>query len=126
MYGDYRYDIAKILHSFHGNYDLIKSSAFSLLVNDHGIDFKLFAGEYQNRVRQLLTMWIFSSYGEISQQVFLIEALLFLSMVSLHSDQPDQQVIMLAMGVELLERALEKLEIKDEYNNNDGRRGSEI
>ena len=101
VYGDMRYDLAKMRHSVSGKYDFVINDMFSIEV-DKKVEYEIFETnlhrEREEKFNQILKM----EYGkEIYRDVKTIESLLFLSMVPLHSDYPERQRYMLSRGIEL-------------------------
>lgn len=110
LHGDRRYDLAKLMHSIEGKYDLIVEDAFtsSIDVEERSIRYSF---DRQMRWRSRAAEWAFAQvYGEsISKDrkaLTVIEALLFLSMIPLHTERTSRQFVMLARGYELMEKAL--------------------
>ncbi|MBR1416474.1 MAG: hypothetical protein IJ572_01485 [Bacilli bacterium] len=107
IYGDYRYDLAKLRHCYHGNYDDIINDLFEVKEKD-GI-FKLLLYRDNN----------YKLYDEIMEKheinindIELIEGLLFISMVPLHSDYPKRQLAFFIQGIKCLNNQLDK---EDDY-----------
>ncbi|WP_205952048.1 capsular biosynthesis protein [Pantoea stewartii] len=98
IYGDIRYDLAKILHSAIGKYDYIISDRF--IVNDDGLTLKLTipdsSADLSDLVRKQFEKSAFS-YKEI----LAITTTLFLSMLPLHYDRPDRQSAFVATAINL-------------------------
>lgn len=102
IYGDVRYDIAKIAHSVIGLYDFIITGYFSYReIDPHHIEFEIFTNPtiekiqdfYKNSSMGGLTM------SEASTYPILVH--LFLSMLPLHNDNPARQKAMLANALRL-------------------------
>lgn len=101
IYGDRKYELAKLMHSIDGKYDYIIKDKFHLdgkkrfaykIDYDQGADieecfFKVFAEEMEADARAIK----------------LIESLLFFSMIPLHKESPSQQKVMLGTAVSLLD-----------------------
>lgn len=102
IYGDPRYEIAKLMHSIEGQYDLIIEDMFTVQVKDNRIEFKM-----PENTKSLYTIFkdVFNDLIADEIQLRLIEGLLFLSMLPLHSDKPNRQYAMLATGLRLLDKA---------------------
>lgn len=104
IYGDFRYEIAKLLHSVEGCYDFIIEDLFDVSVSETSINYQL---NKENRA-------IFKSFKHVFAKqldglwttLHLIEATLFLSMIPLHSDFENRQYAMLATGVKFMESVL--------------------
>lgn len=106
IYGDQRYELAKLFHSIDGKYDFIIKDLFDLSYDEEKvqIDFKI-----SDRVRDFDIYKVFlesfsSDIGNDIKKIELIEALLFLSMIPLHSESVNQQIVMLATGISILNR----------------------
>jgi hypothetical protein len=109
VYGDPRYDLAKLSHCFNGGYDLLVHGLFSLDSRGRG-EFHL--AEFMNERHHLVQgafNRLFLSNPIVRNQVRLIESLLFLSMVPLHSDRPRSQQAFLLRGLETATRCLSDL-----------------
>ena len=103
IYGDPRYEIAKILHSLEGKYDYIIEDMFEVNVYGTHIEYKI-----QEKSEKILQVFeeVFSKLNYDLDEVRLIESLLFLSMIPLHKDYPKRQYVMLATGLELFDKVL--------------------
>ena len=102
IYGDIRYDYAKIQHSIIGDYDFFVNGLFELkwlskkelllkpnLKTKHIEIKRIYKKEFISNLRQY-------------NQIRFIEGLLFLSMVPLHRDKPKSQIAFLANGLKIL------------------------
>lgn len=102
LYGDCRYDAAKLMHSICGRYDMIVAGHYvggRVGANDFALEFPLepWHTELEDAV-QLLTM------GGVqlgSAVVWAAMTSLFLSMPPLHDDRPDRQVAFIANALRL-------------------------
>ena len=103
IYGDPRYDIAKLMHSLDGQYDWIIEDMFSIEVSENNIDFKLPQGATAANNAFADT---FSELLINKKKLKLIESSLFFSMISLHNEKPNRQYAMLAVGLRLLDEAI--------------------
>ncbi len=105
-WGDPRYELAKLSHSFNGRYELIVSDRFTLSTAGSRIDFEIPVSDTQLAVIARFNERLRRHYEAELGAVALIEALLFLSMVPLHQDVFERQIVMLATGVTKLHRIL--------------------
>lgn len=99
IYGDVRYDLAKIYHSFIGLYDFIIAGRYSLekVGNLYQIEFEK---EYDTS-RQVFES-TFLRDNDISEvEILCITIHLFLSMLPLHQDRPDRQEAFVANALRL-------------------------
>lgn len=105
IYGDRRYELAKLAHSVDGKYDLIIKDRFTVSYgSDNSIEYSVNEPQGPN-LYQLLKECLSSQIDSHLDEIELIESLLFLSMVPLHSESLDHQVAMLATGLQLLDRS---------------------
>ncbi|MEG2931348.1 MAG: capsular biosynthesis protein, partial [Ruthenibacterium sp.] len=99
LYGDPRYEIAKLMHSLDGKYDFIIEDMFKIDVHDNSITYEVM--EKPQRLYPLFRE-VFKDKMTDYRALKLIEATLFLSMLPLHSDAVNRQYAMLATGLRLL------------------------
>lgn len=106
IYGDQRYEIAKLFHSVDGKYDYIIKDMFELDVNENDIEFKII-DERPFSLFELMKKRFAPLIGDEEKNIEIIEALLFLSMIPLHAENPRHQYAMLATGLEILNRHID-------------------
>ena len=111
IYGDSRYELAKLFHSLDGKYDYIIKDLFTV---EYDTECAVIDYTINTRVRDYDLFELFKSVfsDEIKDdfdKIVLIEALLFLSMSPLHGESFDHQIVMLATGMELLARVSNKV-----------------
>lgn len=101
IYGDPRYDLAKLRHSFCGNYEHLINGQFSATNPTNGkITYSIdVTGEQDGREERFDSL-LESRYQEQVTQIELIEALLFLSMAPLHADSYERQLCIVGQGIE--------------------------
>ncbi len=104
IYGDPRYDIAKLCHSFEGDYDFLVNGLFDLTYEKGCLYLRPHLQKRHNDIKALFHQRILERWRESYTHIKLIESLLFLSMVPLHSDRPLSQQAFLARGIELFSR----------------------
>lgn len=108
IYGDTRYELAKLFHSVDGKYDFLIKDLFDINFNTQScsIDYSI-----KNRIRDYDLYSLFinvfrEEIGEDLNKIELIEALLFLSMIPLHGESLQHQMAMLGTGIEILNRVI--------------------
>ena len=109
-YGDARYDLAKLLHSFHGGYAHLAGGMFELR-RTGGDAFELcyFGGADREHLLGCFKAWL--AQHEVSfAEIELIEGLLFLSLLPLHAEDRERQLAAYLIGRQLVAEALEVLE----------------
>jgi hypothetical protein len=105
LYGDPRYDIAKMYHSVYGYYDLITSDLFDVAVNGNSISLEIHKRPRHEEICLRFERVFFEEYER--RDILLLTGLLFASMPALHYDFPNRQIAMYARAVQLLNEALE-------------------
>lgn len=101
IYGDARYDIAKLRHSIAGLYDYLTSGMFALQEHANEFESEIFANGVEQQVAQRFDSMIVQA-GYDLEEIKFIEGLLFISMLPLHADEPRRQVMMYLRGLALL------------------------
>ena len=104
IYGDGRYDLAKLLHSLDGGYDFLIHDMFVLEHRGERVNLQQFFPNNRTAVLKAFEQ-IFGARHDIDE-VRTLEGLLFLSMCPLHSDHPKRQVAMFATGLRILNELL--------------------
>lgn len=105
IYGDVRYEIAKLLHSIEGKYDFIIEDMFKINVHNNEITYII-----HHKTDGILSVFkdVFKTELKNYNDIKLIESTLFLSMIPLHNDYPNRQFAMLATGIILLDEVLKE------------------
>ncbi len=101
IFGDLRYDLAKLAHSIVGRYDQIVAGRCRATVagGDYGLEFEDIACQ----------AWLADALGELSvdgvggrsPEVMALACGLFLSMLPLHADRPERQTAFVANALRL-------------------------
>lgn len=107
IYGDSRYELAKIFHSVDGKYDYIIKDLFNLNYQDGKIIFSIEDKDRDFDIYQVFTEVFKDEIGEDLKKIELIESLLFLSMIPLHGESFEHQLVMLGTGLEILNRVVD-------------------
>lgn len=102
IYGDPRYDLAKLRHSMVGHYEHLINGQYYVSSSHETAEIEYTVrttDDQDHRERRFDS--VLETNTEIGlNEVKLIEALLFLSMVPLHSDSYERQLCMLGKGLE--------------------------
>lgn len=106
IYGDSRYELAKLFHSVDGKYDYIIKDIFDLNYKEGNITFSIQDKDRDFDLYQVLTEVFKDEIGDDLKKIELIEALLFLSMIPLHGESFEHQLVMLGTGLEILNRVV--------------------
>lgn len=98
IFGDPRYDLAKLHHSFEGLYDLILAGQASFeMSTPYDARFEIDVTPKQERIAHMFRDAFLTSDPAQADTINAISVMLFLSMLPLHADNPPRQ-IMLAMN----------------------------
>lgn len=102
LYGDCRYDLAKLSHSVIGHYDTIIAGQYTLQRNDqYDMDFILPRRRNVNEVEEMFREMTFAGLSPNDPSVTAIMISLFLSMLPLHYDDRERQYALLANALRL-------------------------
>ncbi len=105
IYGDGRYDIAKLRHSVRGLYDFITADMFDVQETDGIFTTAIYANGTPETVGAAFDHLLINA-GYALNDIKLIEGLLFLSMPPLHQDKFARQQMMYMTGIGLLNEVL--------------------
>lgn len=97
IYGDTRYDIAKLAQCIIGDYDYIVNDLFVLTDNGYEI-YSNKSDDYKNELFDLVT----SNYNK--KDIMFITAIQFMTMIPLHAENKAHQTIMKYKAIELLHK----------------------
>lgn len=106
IYGDCRYDVAKLRHNYHGLYDLITLNLFKLKENSSN-DFE-FSYYSNDMISPDIFDNVIAAHGYNINDIELIEGLLFISMIPLHADNPKAQILYYLTGLKCLNNQLKQ------------------
>lgn len=102
--GDARYDVAKLYHSVHGQYDFLTNDLFKVKAAGTSLDLELRTRPDHDRIRERFEKVFFGAGTPFDRrEVLLMTALLFASMLPLHDDEPRRQLAMYATSLKLLD-----------------------
>jgi dTDP-glucose pyrophosphorylase len=101
IYGDSRYDLAKLRHSIHGLYDYIVTDLFDVQIDGNTIIGDIYNHHLPAELTSVFDKLV-SVRGYKVRDIQLIEGLLFLSMLPLHQDKPKRQLMMYVQGLRIL------------------------
>ena len=104
LFGDPRYDLAKLLHSIDGGYDFLIHDMFTARADGTSIEVQQFFPENRDVILRAFGE-IFGTTHNI-RDLRIIQGLLFISMCPLHSDAPARQFAMFAIGLRILNESI--------------------
>jgi len=103
IYGDTRYDLAKLSHSVLGLYDWIIAGYYEVEIENDKIIFDLDGIKQHKYTQQSFIEIIESKFGLTALNLYAMQIQLFLSMLSLHSDDLLRQQALFANAFRLHE-----------------------
>ncbi len=101
IYGDQRYDVAKLYHSVYGLYDFITNDLFKITVDGRKVSLDIRCSPRHEQIRERFEKVFFQHFDR--REVLLITALLFASMPALHYDAPQRQCAMYVRALQLFD-----------------------
>ncbi|MBM3206749.1 MAG: hypothetical protein FJZ43_03965 [Candidatus Staskawiczbacteria bacterium] len=107
LYGDIRYDIAKLRHSAVGMYDHIINNIFTLDQDDNHFTLYIPSTKEQKFISHLIDIHIQEKWN--LNEIQFIESLLFLSMIPLHPENKKKQLAMFCIGIQKLNEVYENI-----------------
>jgi hypothetical protein len=101
LYGDLRYDLAKLGHSIVGRYDQIIAGRCRATRNGADYDLAFDPAACQPWLAEALSDLVVDGVGGLSEPVRAVTVSLFLSMLPLHADRPERQQAFVANALRL-------------------------
>lgn len=106
IYGDIRYDIAKLMHSITGKYDFIVNDLFAMVKEtDNSFEYLLYDSKKHIMVEELFHKYVVDE-GYNLNDITIITGLLFISMIPLHSENINHQKMFYLIGIQILNKVL--------------------
>lgn len=106
IYGDPRYDIAKLRHSIVGLYDFIVAGLYKLkIAAPYVYEFQISTPILTEKLEPFFDELVVE-YGYDRREIKLIEALLFLTMIPLHADDVNRQKAFYLTAIQKLNEVL--------------------
>lgn len=107
IYGDSRYDLAKLLHSIEGKYDYIIKDLFDLnLQEKNNFQFKILEIAQTFDLIEIFKKVFKDNLKNNMREIQLIESLLFFSMIPLHEESVNRQYAMLCTAMKILNNVI--------------------
>lgn len=97
--------MAKLSHSIQGKYDFIIEDLFELEKKHTEINYMIYYSDGHKQIEELYLKEL-EKYTSDIYSIEFIEALLFFSMIPLHKDYPNRQILMLATAVKLIDNII--------------------
>lgn len=103
IYGDPRYDVAKLYHSIYGLYDFITNDLFHVHIDGNRVELDIRSRPQHQQIQERFEKVFFAEFDR--REILLITGLLFASMPALHYDAPQRQMAMYARALQLFGEA---------------------
>jgi hypothetical protein len=103
IYGDPRYDVAKLYHSIYGLYDFITNDLFHVEIDGNRVVLDIRSRPQHAQIQKRFEKVFFAEFDR--REILLITGLLFASMPALHYDAPRRQMAMYARALQLFGEA---------------------
>lgn len=102
IYGDIRYDIAKLNHSIVGKYDFIVNSLYAITHEDNNsFEYIIYDSDEKHEALELMFRDYYTEEYDY-EEIMIITGLLFLSMIPLHKENFQNQKMFYFKAIELL------------------------
>ena len=101
LYGDVRYDIAKLSHSIIGMYDWIVAGYFNVDIQDKDIRFEVDMRPIHQEIQKLFIVAVDQHFNISFVELLAMQIQLFLSMLPMHSDDSSRQDALFANAFRL-------------------------
>ena len=101
IYGDTRYDIAKLSHSVLGLYDWIIAGYYHVDITNKDITLNIPSTQRQQDLQQLFIEIVGKKFNLTPMNLYAMQIQLFLSMLPLHSDDQQRQDALFANAFRL-------------------------
>jgi hypothetical protein len=106
-YGDYYYDLAKLIHSCNGGYEYFITDNFK--VNNQSTSFTLdYNNDNKSRIKKIFDKFI-DQYNLDKKKIKILEGCIFVGMCARHYDSLDRQKAMLLTGLNILNEVYDEL-----------------
>jgi hypothetical protein len=101
LFGDQRYDLAKLAHSVCGLYDFIVAGYYTVEADGQALKLELPGGESIVELQALFLAMVEEYFSIEKHELYAMQVHLFLSMIPMHADDPGRQKAFLANALRL-------------------------
>ncbi len=110
IYGDPRYDVAKLYHSFDGKYEYLTNKKYKLIeLNKNSFEYQYEQNKNIDIIKDYMIEDIQRLLKYDIREYKLIEGLIYIGMCARHYDSIDRQKMMYLTGIKLLNEFLESI-----------------
>lgn len=108
IYGDVRYDMAKLAHSVLGKYDWIMSGNYSLAKDGRNLNFEIHANKKAEILARIFESLLSDTFNIDEKQINAMQIHLFLSMLPLHFDDKERQYALFSNALSIYSLFIER------------------
>jgi len=101
LFGDQRYDLAKLAHSVIGLYDFIVAGYYTIEISGHALKFNFPDSHAIDDLQPMFLHMVNEHFGLDKRALCAMQIHLFLSMIPMHADDPERQTAFLANTLRL-------------------------
>jgi choline kinase len=101
LYGDVKYDLAKLLHSAIGGYDYLVNNLYKLELHGEEVNYRILFKSNFPVIKKAAKETI-AELGYEYRDIMLIVGTLFISMTPLHADSSNRQKVMFIHGLKII------------------------
>jgi len=105
LFGDIKYDLAKLLHSAVGGYDYLVNNLYKINFDEKNISYDVFYKDNSSIIADKAQQLV-NNLGYSVKDIMLIVGTLFLTMPPLHDDSPSRQKMMYIHGIKIINENL--------------------
>lgn len=105
IYGDTRYDLAKLNQSIMRKWDFIVNEFYILNYNEDKFDYEYFDGDYQKIVQDKFLNML-KKYGYDAEEIDFLTGITFLCSVPLHSENLRNQIMQYLTAIQIFNKYL--------------------
>ena len=105
IYGDPRYDLAKLRHSVNGLYDFILADMFKIDKHNKIFESEIYTHESTSQIQKEFDNLLVESKYNLDDLVF-IQGLIFISLTPLHKENFERQLMLYLTGIQTLNQII--------------------
>lgn len=102
LHGDFKYDLAKMMHSVCGQYDFITHDLFKIDHDENRFDLTVYSAPEHKAIGEAFKQILVEETKVELDVVEFIESILFFSMLPLHADHPKRMKAFFCIATKLL------------------------
>tara|TARA_B100000029_G_scaffold306778_1_gene299612 strand:+ start:14212 stop:15831 length:1620 start_codon:yes stop_codon:yes gene_type:complete len=105
IYGDPRYDLAKLRHSVSGLYDFVLANMFKIDINKREFNLEIYTNKSIPQIQREFDNLLIDRGHDLNDLIF-IQGLIFISLTPLHEENFERQLMLYLTGIETLNQVI--------------------